>query len=231
MADIEPFIRAILDRPDDNAPRLVLADYLEEQGSAQGEYIRLQCERAGLGPGDPRREALFAREYELLRAHRADWLRPMLELLEPTRRYPGRVVQNVEFRRGLVESIRIGAEAFAVHGPRLMAMAPARELCLVSDGPTSALLVELARLNCWSHVEVLNLRWRQWTAAVVRNYLAAAAMPRLRELGLHGPSVGPGVVRALFDWPGFGRLCVRVRDPNDPARVLIAESPHRGNFA
>jgi uncharacterized protein (TIGR02996 family) len=44
-ADIELLRRAILDAPDDDAPRLMYADALEEQGhGAMAEFIRVQCE-------------------------------------------------------------------------------------------------------------------------------------------------------------------------------------------
>lgn len=40
------FLSAILANPDDDQPRLVAADWLEEQGNARGEFIRVQCEIA-----------------------------------------------------------------------------------------------------------------------------------------------------------------------------------------
>jgi uncharacterized protein (TIGR02996 family) len=43
------FFRSMLDAPDDDATRLVYADWLEENGdAARGEFIRVQCERATL---------------------------------------------------------------------------------------------------------------------------------------------------------------------------------------
>lgn len=41
------FLAAIVDRPDDDHPRLLYADWLEEQGEAErSEFIRVQCELA-----------------------------------------------------------------------------------------------------------------------------------------------------------------------------------------
>jgi uncharacterized protein (TIGR02996 family) len=40
------FLRAILESPEDDAPRLVFADALEEEGDPRGEFIRVQCELA-----------------------------------------------------------------------------------------------------------------------------------------------------------------------------------------
>jgi uncharacterized protein (TIGR02996 family) len=39
MPDRDAFLRMIQENPDDDAPRLVLADWLEERGDPQGEFI------------------------------------------------------------------------------------------------------------------------------------------------------------------------------------------------
>src|SRR5262245_4176194 len=36
-------LRAIREEPDDDAPRLIYADWLEERGDPRGEYLRLWC--------------------------------------------------------------------------------------------------------------------------------------------------------------------------------------------
>lgn len=47
MLEREPFLRAIFADPDNDLPRLVFADYLEERGDgAWAEFIRVQCEYA-----------------------------------------------------------------------------------------------------------------------------------------------------------------------------------------
>jgi uncharacterized protein (TIGR02996 family) len=43
MDDNTDFIRAILAAPDDDALRLVYADWLEERGDRKGEYLRLEA--------------------------------------------------------------------------------------------------------------------------------------------------------------------------------------------
>ena len=43
------FLEDILAHPDDDTPRLIFADWLDEQGdSARAEFIRVQIERASL---------------------------------------------------------------------------------------------------------------------------------------------------------------------------------------
>jgi uncharacterized protein (TIGR02996 family) len=72
--EVLAFLREIKDDPDNDAPRLVLADWLEEQGDPRSEFVRLQVERARLAEEDPRRKCLAARERQLLDEHAAAWL-------------------------------------------------------------------------------------------------------------------------------------------------------------
>jgi uncharacterized protein (TIGR02996 family) len=71
------FLSAIHESPEDDAPRLVYADWLTdhggEPGQARAEFIRAGCRLARLAPDDPQRPALAEREAELLAAHQAEW--------------------------------------------------------------------------------------------------------------------------------------------------------------
>ena len=65
MPNAAPFLAAIRAAPDDDAPRLIYADWLDEHGQAErAEFIRVQCELA-------RRKSpkLRKREAELLAKH------------------------------------------------------------------------------------------------------------------------------------------------------------------
>src|SRR5262245_63054098 len=93
----EPLYRAVVAAPDDDAPRLVLADWYEEHGQPErSAFIRVQIElarRANLGddfeepnsPKGPRTTdqrsveqtptaALARRERALLKEHQPDWV-------------------------------------------------------------------------------------------------------------------------------------------------------------
>jgi uncharacterized protein (TIGR02996 family) len=61
----EAFLQAILEAPDDEAPRLIYADWLEEQGDPRGELIRLETQLARMSADDPERPALEERERRL----------------------------------------------------------------------------------------------------------------------------------------------------------------------
>lgn len=66
MSDADPFLEAIWANPDDDLPRLVYADWLEERGeSTYAEFIRLDCMLE-------RKEPMMPRERGRLRQHRHD---------------------------------------------------------------------------------------------------------------------------------------------------------------
>jgi uncharacterized protein (TIGR02996 family) len=73
MTHDQAFLHDIREHPEDDAPRLIYADWLMEQGNPRGEFIRVQCELARLPKKDRKRAALEARERELLQEHEAAW--------------------------------------------------------------------------------------------------------------------------------------------------------------
>jgi uncharacterized protein (TIGR02996 family) len=69
----------VKDHPDDDVPRLVLADWLEEHGSneaerARADFIRLQCRLARLTADDPARRELEVQEQKLRREYARVWV-------------------------------------------------------------------------------------------------------------------------------------------------------------
>ena len=49
MTHDDAFLQAILETPDDDTPRLIYADWLDEHGDvARAEFIRLQCRLADI---------------------------------------------------------------------------------------------------------------------------------------------------------------------------------------
>ncbi len=76
---IEPgFLEDILDHPDDDAPRLVYADWLTDRGQfddeARAEMFRVQCRQARLPEHDLGRYWLALRAGQVLRLFEARWL-------------------------------------------------------------------------------------------------------------------------------------------------------------
>src|SRR5262245_16394023 len=71
MAREDTSFQAIAENPDDDTPRLVHADWLEQRGDSLGVFIRVQCELAKIDRDDPRRSELEARNSDVLTDHNA----------------------------------------------------------------------------------------------------------------------------------------------------------------
>jgi uncharacterized protein (TIGR02996 family) len=120
MAIEDAFLHDILTHPDDDAPRLIYADWLEEHNNPRGEFIRAQCALAQLAAEDPRRWPLEQRERELLASHESEWL-PRWNLTGEWR-----------FRRGFIEEITLTPEEYLAYENQLFKRAPIRHLRLRS---------------------------------------------------------------------------------------------------
>jgi uncharacterized protein (TIGR02996 family) len=102
MTDRDAILEAVRSAPEEDAPRLVFADWLDEHDeSPRAEFIRVQCELARPSDDLERRAALEARQRELRKANEADWLGPLREL-----------ALDWQFRRGLID--------VTVSAPRLL---------------------------------------------------------------------------------------------------------------
>jgi uncharacterized protein (TIGR02996 family) len=103
----EALMKAVCDNPDEDTPRLVFADWLQEHSEeARAEFIRVQVELARRGE-EPK---LKAREESLFAAHREEWEQPFrqFEVAGSFRHF----VFGVHFRRGFVWGISINDERY-----------------------------------------------------------------------------------------------------------------------
>lgn len=67
------FVAAIQAEPDDDVPRLIYADWLDEQGDPRGPFVRAQVALARLPADDPQRTEWAELEKELLAEHESEW--------------------------------------------------------------------------------------------------------------------------------------------------------------
>src|SRR5262245_37162751 len=132
MAVEEGFLQAILKAPDDDAPRLIYADWLEERGDPRGEFIRIQCELARMSEGGQYRAALVEREKKLLAENEEEWLGPLRRLglerrgsnHEFAEFTDASTLSCVDYRRGFVECVCLEVEAFLQRAESLFQAAP-----------------------------------------------------------------------------------------------------------
>ena len=123
MSDRQALIEAIRADPDEDTPRLVLADWFEENGeSARGEFVRVQCELARLDPTSERYPELHCRQLQMLGEHEGKWLGEWSERLV-----------RWEFRRGFLKDVTTEAEPYCAAGDALFRDHPIWRVAFVDD--------------------------------------------------------------------------------------------------
>jgi uncharacterized protein (TIGR02996 family) len=193
----EAFLGAILEDPDDDTPRLVYADWLDEHGNAErAELIRLQIEHARLDPDDPRRWDLARREKALLDAGGKSWLENL-----PAWAREGRCW----FRRGFVAEVTATVDQFLAGAAELRHATPLEGVALrqaagrLSDVAGSPALAGLAHLDLSDSNSVLR-------AADVQALVRSRHLSGLRSLDLDFQRIGNEGVQALARAAGVGPL-------------------------
>ena len=105
MNDGDALLAAILANPDDDTPRLVYADWLQEQGDEErAEFIRVQIELEQCKPNSARHLELRRSAAKLLIRNRNQWLSELPRSIQGARYH---------FRRGFVEVIELDASLLA----------------------------------------------------------------------------------------------------------------------
>ena len=157
-----PFIDAILAAPDDDAPRLVFADWLQARGDARGELISVQVALEDEALPWPERQRLEAKARALLREHNASWLAPLRDLREG----------HYTFKRGYAHHAR-----FPGHQPLRLGELHERAPLLRDFHVLGALFSELNRAD-W--VEGLQLEFGLFDLVEVMRQLELPGLRRLR---------------------------------------------------
>ena len=216
----EAFLEFIIESPDDNAPRLIYADWLEENDQPErAEFIRVQCELAGLAEGDPRRRKLQARERTLLATHQEEWLGSLRGN-----------VNGYEFRRGFVEAI-VTSAGFFRDAKRLFAAAPIRVIRIrwgeakAQDWAGCPYLTRLTGLELSSN--------GRFDRTNLLHVLSSPHLTGLKTLKLAGTSIGTRGVKDIVAWPHFtdlARLDLGCNHLDDAAADAMAQSLFIGHL-
>jgi uncharacterized protein (TIGR02996 family) len=155
MSTETALLSAIRQNPEEDAARLVYADYLDEQGgaanAARAEFVRLQVRLAGTDEADRERDALEDRENELLRKYERTWLGPLSGPLATG-------LTEWRFERGFVAKIRTDSKTLRDHGTALFACHPIGRLRVgMSEPDDPGPVKKLAKCAWWGRVRDLGL--------------------------------------------------------------------------
>jgi uncharacterized protein (TIGR02996 family) len=178
------FLQAILADPDDDAPRLIYADWLDEQGESQrAEFIRVQCALARAPRHDPAWGELWDRQRDLIVANGNGWSAALRQF-----------VTNYWCRRGFADEVWLSGQALLAHAATIFAMAPLRTAHVREIGPEG--VRSLTALSSLGSLSTLDLsgnggEWRY---------------ERGRGRQLVRPGIGNEGAEHLAGWRGLGQL-------------------------
>jgi uncharacterized protein (TIGR02996 family) len=186
----EDELTGVLAAPDDDAPRLALAERLTARGDPRGLFIQAQCALHQLPTGHPDREE------RLVEAHR---LRLGFEL-QWTAALRGLGVDTWRFERGCLEWASLDAEDYLGLGDRLFRAAPSlRAVRLLRTSFARAQRVAQAAPS--AHLDGLELVSASSEPVGDRGAKALGSSPHLSaltRLDLKGCRLGPQGCRALI---------------------------------
>jgi uncharacterized protein (TIGR02996 family) len=195
----EAFIREIVTHPDEDAPRLIYADWLEERGDPQGEFIRVQCELAA-SPQSARCRELRQREAAILAAYREEWVRSL----------GGELIRAI-FRRGLMEHLQAIPKSFFSNRTRWFQQAPVSTLEVRLDKGDVSRFTKCSELQ---YARSLRVGGSELGDDRCIRLLNSSYLRRLDELWLTSTSIGPSAVRRLVESPLATRLRVLILSGN-----------------
>jgi uncharacterized protein (TIGR02996 family) len=227
-SDRRALIAAIRAAPEDDTPRLVCADWFEEQGDeasvARAEFIRTQVARARLAVDDPQQSELQARELRLLKRHAAAWCGSHF------------LFKKVRFRRGFIEYVHLHLTHFLHHRRQLLALEPVRDVSLTGwMRATDDLVRRVAACEEWNAIESLRIHHQgphKDPGDPLVLLLDSPHLTRLRSLRVSRISITAEARRRFERAPVLGRLTeLTLPDldsfPDDPGEWLSGRSPPR----
>lgn len=193
--EADAFLDAIFDHPDDDTPRLVYADWLQEHGQENyAQFIRLQCAAA--------REKLWSDEANRLWEEIGRvWNRLDEEWFPATREEWNwsELLDAIHFHRGLLRrGILFTAEQavrYSLCWPSIMT----HDASLAIDGSPDELL-ELASNPVLSHVRHIRFvsDWYEGNGNLLPAFLRSPYLRRIRSLDLRGLYLSPAAIEELL---------------------------------
>lgn len=191
-ADLLAAIRA---RPDEDTPRLIYADWLDENKQPdRAEFIRVQCALARGSEYDANRAELQLREHQLLTASRKSAWGEL----------PVKPVKEKTFARGFVDSISAHAATFLAGAGALFDAVPVRELRPLKIGPAWNQLLASEHLLRLRALDLHSSAISRKRAAELADSPNLAGLHEL-NLGANG-TLGADGLRALLVSPHLREL-------------------------
>jgi uncharacterized protein (TIGR02996 family) len=217
MNDHDALLRAIGEHPEEDTPRLMYADWLEENGQPErADFVRNQVELGRIGIDDPARRPLVVKNVRYLNHFVPAW-KAQLPCVPK--------IEWGDFNRGLIEEVQAenekpvvahSAEIFAVPGIHIL------RLRWLNNANALAAVAELERLR------TLRLVASRIQADVLHTLLASPYLGKLTILDLHGNYADDRVAADIADgrFPDLTELWLGNNIVDTHGAMALVNSPH-----
>jgi uncharacterized protein (TIGR02996 family) len=219
MNDRDALLTAIGEHPEEDTPRLMYADWLEENGDPErADFVRNQVELARAAPGD---KYPFVKKNKYYLANFERHWHSQLTRIDG--------VEWGDFNRGLIEEVRAASERPIIdHAERIFAVPGIHILRLgrLNDGKRLAAVPELTRLRMFWIVAVGT------PAATLRELFASPYLGKLTKLDLYGSGVDDALAAEIADgrFPDMAELLLGSNEVGYFGAMALANSPNLGNI-
>lgn len=217
----EALLRAISEHPEEDTPRLMYADWLDENGEPErAEFVRVQVELGRIDVNDPARRPWVVKNVQFLMEHVPGWKAELPQ-------FSG--IEWGDFNRGLVEEVQARDEKAVIRHARAIFAEPAvhvLRLARLTSGRALARLPELSRLRALRMVSA------RIDAANLRDLFASPHLRNLLVLDLHNNWVDDEVASDLADgrFPMLTELWLGATLVGNAGGHALAASPHLGQL-
>jgi uncharacterized protein (TIGR02996 family) len=214
------FLADIAANPEDDAPRLVYADWLDDNGDPdRAAFIRAQCRLARMGPCNPERFALEADAEDLLAKHGKKWLK-----------LP-KVGARVEWARGFPHRLAFPVAKFLTQGDAVLAAAPTWREYRPLQHATG--WEDFIRSPLLGRMTTLDVGYARIGVARAISLMASPLIAGLRSLNISGSGLRARGADAVISSPhvaNLRRLDLRGNDAGDAAIQRLAASANFPNL-
>ncbi len=226
MTDGDALRRAVIADPDDDTPRLIYADWLDENGQPdRAAFIRAQVEAARAEPFGLLARTAETRANSLLERHRKVW----------TRHLYGHLVQPPRFQRGFIEHVSVEPIAFTAAMATIFDAEPIRTLRIIrpDDETVWISLLPIFELPQLKQIRQLELACR--TGFIDEEYTGLTQSPHLtgvQKLSMRGNRIDhPSWLSEMLGSDAFPELTgLDIADIANLGPALlnaVNRSPHR----
>lgn len=215
FTDQDALLAMIFDQPEDDAPRLVYADWLEEHGEAEhAGFIRAQCQLTGTEFGSPEREEAEVHVSAAWEAMRSRFMTELPEFEEQ---------DILQYRRGFLDDyFEITCDRYVARASLWWPRMPVRKIRIRLDSLNVRKFAECAEIH---RLQDLALRGMDPHGTVIPVLCRSKHLRGLLTLDLSEYTLGIEAAEALADLESFPalkelRLPYNMRPNREAGRLL-----------